>query len=132
MKIKAFFSDYLGIISAVLCLIHCLLAPTLMGAYAHSHEAIHSNESGEFFLHHNWDYVFLGLGLLAVWLSSRHTSQLALKVLLWLTYGFLAASVLLEGQGELFQNLVYISSIALIMVHVLNIRHWWKHVKTAS
>ena len=133
MKFRAFISDYIGIISATLCLIHCLVAPAFMGAYAHAHNHNHETvESTSIFLHHGWDYFFLILGFVAVWFSSRHTSQNILKVLLWLTFGFLAASILLEEMAPFFQKLVYFSSLGLITVHILNIRHWLAHSQKST
>ncbi|MCI4668403.1 MAG: MerC domain-containing protein [Bacteroidia bacterium] len=127
MKIRSFFSDYLGIISASLCLIHCLVAPAFMGAYVHAHNH-GSHAAGEsIFLHHAWDYFFLVVGFIAVLFSAKHSHQPILKALLWLTFAFLAASILLESWAPLLQNLVYFSSLGLITVHILNIRHWWKH-----
>ena len=127
MKIKSSSSDLLGIVSAILCLLHCLAAPILLGLYSHSHDHIHHNDF--FLLHHGWDYVFLGLGLIAVLFSAKHSKSNLLKALLGLTYAFLVASILLEEVSELFKNLVYVSSISLILIHSLNIRHWIKHAK---
>lgn len=129
MKFRRFLSDYLGIFSAVLCLIHCLVAPAFMGAYAHAHSHGGEAHTDSMLLHHGWDYFFLGLGFIAVWFSSKHTSQPILKALLWLTFGFLAAAILLEGLAPIFQKMVYFSSLGLIVVHVLNIKHWLAHAK---
>ncbi|MEO0898740.1 MAG: MerC domain-containing protein [Bacteroidota bacterium] len=132
MRNKSFFSDYLGIASAVLCLIHCLVGPVLMGVYNHAHHHHHHAAETSILLHHNWDYLFLGLGLIAVWFSAKHTHKIGMKVLLWLTYVMLGCSILLEGYSHIFQNLVYVFSIGLIVVHIFNIRHWLKHIKPVS
>ena len=115
------FSDYLGITSALICLLHCLAAPVLMGwgVLAHSH--------GEnFWLDHSWDYVFLGLGLIAVWFSSEHTHQKFLKVLLWITFGLLCGTVFLGHSYPVFQVLAFAASLGLIFAHLLNLKETLK------
>lgn len=109
-------ADYLGILSAFVCLIHCLAAPLLMGAAAHLHE--HQS----LFLWQEWNYLFLGLGLLAVWWSSRHTHHRLMRVGMWTTFGFLAAAVLMETYAEELHYLVYAASMGLIVAHVINLR----------
>ncbi len=108
------FSDHLGIASAVLCLIHCMVAPVAMGAVAHAH-----THTGVFGL--NWDLFFLSLGLVAVWFSSRHTHQSWLKVMLWVSYSLLALTILLEKSGPVLVTLAYIASFTLIVGHVMNL-----------
>lgn len=127
MKIKEHLSDYIGIISAFLCLIHCLAGPILMSAGLVAHNHSHSLGGDEhlhgdhFLLHRGWDFVFLTIGLFAVIFSTRHTPTKWIKSLLWITFGFLAGAILLEEQAPFFQYLVYISSIALIVAHYANI-----------
>ena len=115
-------SDYLGISSATICLIHCLAAPVLMsmGIAVHDHEG-HAH-GWEILLSHGWDFVFLGIGLIAVILSSRHMNSRPRKFLLWGSFGFLTAAILLEEAGSIFQYLVYASSLALILTHTANIK----------
>lgn len=112
------YSDYLGIASATICLIHCLAGPVVLGATAHAHDG----HAAHWLADHRWDYFFLLLGLAAVWYSARHTAHRAMKVLLWLTYAFLAASILLETQAWIFRYLVYGASAGLIVAHLLNLR----------
>lgn len=115
------FSDYLGIISAIICLLHCLAGPLTVGAAVHLHE--HHDHSGHWYLDHRWDYFFLLLGFVAVWFSARHTQRRLMKGLLWFTYVALAGAILMESQAWIFQYLVYGASLALISVHVYNLRH---------
>lgn len=115
-------SDYLGISSATICLIHCLAAPILMsmGVAVHDHEG--HDHGWQMLLSHGWDFVFLGIGFVAVILSSRHMSSRPRKFLLWGSFAFLAAAILLEHVGPIFQYLVYASSVALILTHTANIK----------
>lgn len=86
---------------------------------------IHAHHSGDahWLLGHHWDYVFLAIGLLAVWFSSRRAHSTIVKVALWLTFGVLAGAILMEEFGGLVQGVIYFSSAALIFVHLLNLRH---------
>ncbi|RMG63624.1 MAG: MerC domain-containing protein [Bacteroidetes bacterium] len=122
-SLPARFSDYLGITSALICLLHCLAGPFVLGATMHLHEHQAHGESGLWWLDHRWDYFFLLLGLIAVWFSARHTHRRTMKVLLWMTYGALAGAILLETQAMFFQFLVYGASLGLIAAHVYNLRH---------
>lgn len=123
LSLPARFSDYLGIISAVICLLHCLLGPLTVGAAVHLHVHHGHTDTGHWFLDHRWDYFFLLLGLIAVWFSARHTQRRSMKVLLWFTYAALAGAILLESQAWIFQYGVYAASLALISAHIYNLRH---------
>lgn len=125
-RLHSFYADYAGIIAAMVCLIHCLAAPLLLGAAAHSHATLeghaHHHADAPWYLHRAWDFVFLGIGLVAVWYSTRHSHQRWMKRLLWGTFGALAFSVLLEAQGEWFRYLVYAASLVLVSAHLLQLR----------
>lgn len=107
-------------ISAFVCLLHCLAAPILM---AFGRQVQHHHLFDE-----SWNYLFLAVGLLAVWFSARHAEKNWMRVLLWTTFGFLATGVVFEGMAAWFDGLIYISSIALITAHLLNLR---KHLHEA-
>lgn len=109
-------SDYIGIFSAVVCLLHCLAGPIFLGASAHMHDHEH------FFLDPNWNYLFLGIGFVAVWYSSSHAHNKWLKYLLWGTYIVLALAIIFETQTEFLHYVVYGASVALIIAHIVNLR----------
>lgn len=111
-------ADYLGILSAFVCLLHCLAAPLLMGA------AVHMHEHSSVWLWEEWNYLFLGIGLLAVWWSTRHTHQKWMRSVMWLTFGLLATAVILETYSEELHFLIYAASGSLIFAHLVNI--WQK------
>jgi len=120
-RLRSLYADYAGIIAAVVCLIHCLAAPLVLGAAAHGHTHDHLAQ-GHWYLHRGWDFVFLSIGLFAVWYSSRHSHRRWMNRLLWGSFGFLALSVLLEASGEIFRYLVYLSSLILVAAHLLQLR----------
>lgn len=138
-KIKAHLSDYVGIASAFLCLIHCLAGPIIMSAGLAAHHSFgleganHAHgdhfHSDHFLLHRGWDFVFLSIGLVAVIFSTQHTSNRKIKFLLWTTFSFLAAAILLEEQAPIFQYLVYLASVLLIFAHYTNIKQLVKQLR---
>ena len=69
---------------------------------------------------HLYDFVFLLIGLVAVIHSSRSSGLRWIKWLMWITYGSLAAALLLRSQFHWLEYLAYASSLALISVHVYN------------
>jgi uncharacterized BrkB/YihY/UPF0761 family membrane protein len=123
-RLRSLYADYAGIVAAVVCLIHCLAAPLVLGAAAHghSHSHDHAHAADVWYLHRGWDFVFLAVGLFAVWYSSQHSQQRWMNRLLWGSFGFLALSVLLEASGSFFRYLVYLSSLILVVAHLLQLR----------
>ena len=115
-KTTASTADYLGILSAFICLLHCLAGPLLLGAAMHLHD--HSS----FVLWQEWNYLFLVFGFGAVWWSSKHTHSRILRIGLWVTFGLLALAVGLENYAEKLHYLVYFSSVGLIIAHIFNLR----------
>lgn len=115
-------SDYLGISSATICLIHCLATPVLMSMGVSVHDHAGHDHGWMMLLSHSWDFLFLGIGLFAVAFSARHTSNKSRKALLWGSYLFLVCAVMLEHVGPIFQYLTYGASLALIATHWSNIK----------
>lgn len=114
-------SDLLGMISAGLCLIHCIALPVFListTAAAASFSTV--------VITHNWhwlDYIFIGLAALAVYFSARQTTSLYIRTGMW-------SSVIIFGVAllshEIFEYAQYISiaaSIILMLLHFINIWH---------
>jgi hypothetical protein len=117
-------SDWLGIAASVACLIHCAAGPILLalqplitGAALYEHEHHHNENSF-------WHYIFLGLALLAVWLSARRAHTLGIRLGLWASLSLFALGIFLEEAHSLLPTLLlYGGSLGLVMAHVLNLRH---------
>lgn len=116
-------SDILGALASGLCALHCTLTPLLFAAKP----VLESNMEHHEHKHDIWagfDFIFLGLSLIAVWYTTKHSSLPKLKLLLWSAWGVFALGLLSEPLG--FPQgiwLMYAGSIALIVGHVLNYRH---------
>ncbi|MDX1907162.1 MAG: MerC domain-containing protein [Bacteroidia bacterium] len=114
-------ADTLGAGSALLCLVHCIVAPIYLGAGAHL-QSLEPESLTPFWLHEGWDFVFLGIGLIAVWFSSRHTHRRSLRYLMWGSYAALVMAIVFEAYEGWFSSLVYVASVSLIVSHLLSFR----------
>lgn len=122
-------SDFIGMLSSSLCLVHCIAVPLVMGWYsmvehtgqAHEHAAhthSHLTMGGI-----NWDFLFIALGAVAVYFSTRaHHITPTLKAVLWGFFGLFAVGILLEQHIAIFQYVGYVGSIGLIVGHWINYR----------
>ncbi|MEZ4684557.1 MAG: MerC domain-containing protein [Bacteroidia bacterium] len=131
-RIKALTADHLGLISAFICMIHCMITPLLFGAYAHAHSRARAfgpdfaAMMGQPKTHpadywHMLDYVFLAIGLAAVYYAARHAYNRWIKGLLWGSFVLLASCIFMESQAALFANLLYVASGILMLAHGINI-----------
>ncbi len=117
-------SDNVGIISSVLCLIHCLLLPVAISAMSvanqhhHGHDHAHLHGSLEFM-----DYIFWVFSLVAVFYSLRQTTHKGVRIAFGLagllfTAGILGKEILPFGH---FWS--YLGSACLIVTHTYNMRY---------
>lgn len=111
-KIILVSADWLGMTSASLCVIHCLLTPFLvLGA---SHLA----------WWHDISWLFLVLSGIAVYLATRGGTSLGIKVLIWASFSVLALSIIGEEYWEPFHEISYVASLGLV------IGHFWNHARS--
>ncbi len=109
-------ADLLGVVSAVLCLVHCIAVPVLLvlgvlseGLWAHTA-----------FL----DYIFIGLALMAVYFATRnHETTRRVRIGLWSSTALFSLAILLHDWFAFALYLSVAASIALVVFHVLNYRH---------
>lgn len=114
-------ADKVGIASAVICTVHCLVIPVF---FLLKHAAVGSILPGWW---DNLDYFFLVISFIAVYHASSHAAGIAIKYSLWLFWLCLTIAIIFEHS---LHWLAYIASTGLIATHVANIR---KHqLKTAA
>jgi len=106
-------ADTVGIVSSILCVVHCMLLPVLVFA------GMLNEEWGA---HAEWvDYIFMGLALSAVYYAARNAG-LYLRMALWLTVSWFCASILLH---DVYESALYSSmaaSIVLVVLHTINFK----------
>ena len=114
-------ADKVGIASAIVCAVHCMVVPLLF-LFTYSLRQADVHHSHHTLLPGWWeslDYVFLAIGFYAVYHASRHAASRGVKRALWLFWLCLATSVIFQEQ---LHWLSYIASIGLIVTHFVNIR----------
>jgi len=109
-------SDVLGITSAILCTIHCLLIPALflLKFWWTDHTAYTLPTWWE-----SLDYFFLVLSFVAVYHSASHASTRAIKISFWSFWTCLAIAIVFE---QVLHWMAYIASAGLIATHFVNIK----------
>jgi len=115
-KISTAKSDYLGIISSILCLIHCLALPFffLLGI-----------QFNEYWKHNyeNFGLLFLFISFITVFYSAKNANSLYVSLFMWLFFISLAIGILFEENFRAAQYLLGIGSVGLVITHIANIRH---------
>ena len=118
-KLSTTKSDFLGISTSFLCLIHCLAFPVLMSA-----GYIFNYSLSEHW--HGLDYFFVLLGIVAVAISSKNSPIRSLKLAFWLTICVFSISILFHHS---WHGMIYISTTASVILIVLHFVHYKLHVK---
>lgn len=118
MQIKSYqkHSDLLGMVSAGLCLIHCIVLPIFLLSATFS--------TG--LLSHNWhwlDYIFIMLALVAVYFSAKRVSNLYIRIGMWLSVFIFGVALLAHEISEYAQYISIAASLTLMLLHFVNIRH---------
>lgn len=109
-------SDRLGIASAVLCMIHCMVVPLafVLKVWWSGHTA--------YVLPTWWgliDYFFLVISFVAVYHSAGHALSKMVKRSFWFFWGVLTVAILFENY---IHWLAYFASAGLIATHLVNLR----------
>ena len=107
-------ADSLGVISSLLCLIHCVMLPIMVvGGIVHEDWGGHT---------HTLDYVFVALALVAVFFATRHSHSKKIRVGLWVGIGWFSVSILLHDVSPIALYSSVLASCVLVLLHVLNFR----------
>jgi MerC mercury resistance protein. len=85
--------DTIGAIVSTLCVVHCLLTPLLF--VAQSYTATHSHEAP--FWWKNLDYLFILISIIAVYESTKKSTNKLIKAGLWMSWIMLFLLILNEN-----------------------------------
>jgi hypothetical protein len=137
-RIKHINSDFIGAISAFLCIIHCAIVPILMGVHSfyyagdlitsthiehnhvHEHTSFIDVVSGSHW--HTLDYFFVVITLIAVYFATRTSKVIWISVGLWSAAILFVVSILLQESIAGVEYIAYFASALLIVFHFLNQR----------
>ncbi len=121
-RISSQSADMLGVSASVLCLIHCLAFPMMISmGFIFGHDEHHDHAQGH--IHWHWmDFLFVFLAVWAVINAVKSTNSKAIKIALWSAVTFFSVGVLLHDVYEWMIYISLLSSIALVIIHIIN----WK------
>lgn len=102
-------SDLIGMVSALLCAVHCLAMPILIGI------------SATLTWVHEMTFVFLIIGGIAAY-SSTKNAHMWVKLLIWPAFALLTISAILEHGFNVHTWLNYWAAAILIVGHGVNWR----------
>lgn len=103
--------DYIGVLAAVLCLIHCVVFPLLLIVpLGISHNPL-------------IDLMFMLIGAVVVFRITKSVSSYWLKGLFWSSIVLIALSVGLEFIFHIHFELIYIGALGLITAHLIHFKN---------
>ena len=113
--------DAIGAIVSTLCVVHCLLTPLLF--VAQSYTATHSHEAP--FWWKNLDYLFILISVIAVYESTKKSTNKLIKAGLWMSWIILFLLILNEKLVwiELDEIITYCVALTLSMLHIYNLNY---------
>ena len=113
--------DTIGAIVSTLCVVHCLLTPLLF--VAQSYTATHSHEAP--FWWKNLDYLFILISIIAVYESTKKSTNKLIKAGLWMSWIILFLLILNEKLVwiELDEIITYSVALTLSMLHIYNLNY---------
>jgi hypothetical protein len=116
--------DYIGIASSGLCFVHCISIPTLLFLQQYYQQNTGNITIGEGGFY--WDYLFVLVSFIAVYVSTQNTDSSKIKIALWSFFILFAFAILFEEDIENLEFLGYFSSVGLMITHFLNIKYYRK------
>ena len=113
--------DTIGAIVSTLCVVHCLLTPLLF--VAQSYTATHSHEAP--FWWKNLDYLFILISVIAVYESTKKSTNKLIKAGLWMSWIMLFLLILNEKLVwiKLDEIITYCVALTLSMLHIYNLNY---------
>jgi hypothetical protein len=119
-------ADVLGITSAILCTIHCLVIPALfLLKFWWTDNAVHTPPTWWGMI----DYFFLVLSFVAVYHAASHAGSKMIKRSFWAFWLCLTIAIIFE---QTLHWMAYIASAGLIATHFINIKQTLAKNKSGS
>lgn len=106
---RIYWADKLGVISAILCIIHCLATPLLLTI-------------GVSFLNNPViAFLFITVAFLSIYKSTKGKLFEGVSILLWIAFTGFVISILLEELAAIFEYTMYLFSALIILGHLYKI-----------
>jgi len=111
---KIHWADKLGVISASLCIIHCLAVPTLLAFGI------------DFLSNPIIAFVFILITFISIYKATNGKLKKGISVFIWLAFIGFVISILLEERAKIFEYGMFVFSISIIIGHIYNIKNCLK------
>lgn len=114
-------SDFIGVISSSLCLLHCFATPLLFVAQT---QMANTNNAKPIW----WpilDLIFLIISVFAIYKTANTTTNKWIKIGLWVNWSFLSVIIINEKimWFAMPEYLIYVPSLSLICIHIYNSKY---------
>ncbi|MFP4095120.1 MAG: MerC domain-containing protein [Cyclobacteriaceae bacterium] len=107
-------ADAFGILSSVLCILHCLLLPLMV---------LGGLVAEEWVAHSQWmDFLFIAFALAAVYFTTRQMPAGLLRSAMWVSVIWFGISVSLHHFTHLALYSSMLASFSLVVLHSINFR----------
>jgi hypothetical protein len=114
-------SDFFGILTCSLCLVHCISTPLILISFS----SLNTKLSMSYSWWSNLDYVFLIISFLMVYISVQTTRIKSMKYFFWLSW-FSLFLVIINEKIELYEfseYLTYLTATGLSLLHLFNLKY---------
>ena len=114
-------SDFFGILTCSLCLVHCISTPLILISFS----SLNTILSTSYSWWSNLDYVFLFISFFMVYISVQTTRIKSMKFLFWLSW-FSLFLVIINEKTEFYifsEYLTYLTATGLSLLHLFNLKH---------
>ena len=113
-------SDFFGILTCSLCLVHCISTPLILISFS----SLNTILSTSYSWWSNLDYVFLLISFFMVYISVQTTRIKSMKFLFWLSW-FSLFLVIINEKTEFYifsEYLTYLTATGLSLLHLFNLK----------
>ena len=113
--------DTIGALASSLCVVHCLMTPILFAVQGYS--AIHSETAPLWWK--NLDFFFITISVIAVYKSTKNSTNTLIKSALWMSWLILFFLILNEKLGwiPLAEFFTYSAAFTLAILHIFNLNY---------
>lgn len=113
--------DTFGAIASAICLVHCVATPLIFIVSSCSLKGCNNTPLW-------WksiDYIFLIISLIAIYFSTKTSTNNTVKVLLWLSWTLLFTVIINEKMNWFYlpEYSIYIPATLLIVAHMYNLKY---------
>jgi hypothetical protein len=105
------FADLIGIVSASICLVHCIATPLLIVFGA------------AFITNPAFKYLFLIISFASIFKATENVTSTKITVLFWVAFWGFLLSILFQEEYEWLHYTSYLFTILIIVGHILNMKH---------